>query len=123
MKTYPGIVRTRVTTRTNALLNHHAQRRGITAGELARDLLADGLERLEIDDKPPVWLELFARETFRTRAVVMTLIEAVGKEQGWSRDYLHRLMTSTRTNADEFAKQQLAEIETARRRAPAHKRV
>lgn len=114
MRRYPHHVRTRVTAKTGALLEHHADVRGLTPATLARDLISEGILRLDNEPTTPLWLEMIAVENYRLRAVVLRLLEAVGEDRGWTRDYLTQLLDRTRANADEYAHRRLAEIEKMR---------
>jgi hypothetical protein len=117
MRKYPGHVQAKLDRRSEALLKVHAERRGVTPGELARDLLTDAIALCDADESAPLWLELLVLEIFRLRAVVLKLFEVVGEQQGWSRDHIVGLIKSTREKADEHGRERIAEITEARRDA------
>jgi hypothetical protein len=122
MNRYPELLRTRLDANTAALLTRHADTRGTTPGELARELLGEALARLDGEPTTPLWLELFAIENCRLRAVVLRLLEEVGRTNGWTQEYLTGLLHTMRSNADEYARARLAEIEQLRQSAPRRRR-
>ncbi len=119
---YPGFVGTRVSAKADALLLHYADARGIKPGELARELIEDGLDRMEQEPTIPLWLEILATETFRTRGVLIRLLEELADKRGWTRHHLDTVVDATRAGADEYGRERLKEIERLRLAAPPHKR-
>src|SRR5262252_3059043 len=95
MTKYPAIVRVRLDPKSGALLLHHAKARGTSEGELARELLVGGLDRLDNEATTPLWLELFVLENFRLRAAVLKLCELAGEQLGWSRDRIIDTLEAT----------------------------
>lgn len=96
-------------------LKIHSEARGITEGEMAREIIEQGLDRLDNYPETPLWMEVFLLEGYAVRGLLLRCMAELGRELGWPEKKLNDMLQGTVKRSQEFGRARIAEIEKMRK--------